>query len=143
MLKTQAIQSQFRELPFERIAGVPDYVTIVNQQNFRYKIDLRTCYWNSRLDAEHQRVFDALRQRPDQFVLDGTGGVGPFALPLARRGLNVLTNDLNGACFRLVQENIRLNKLDDQRVWCANCDAIDLLRRFLVEKFRVPEGRVY
>ena len=143
MLKTQAIQSQFRELPFERIAGVPDYVTIVNQQNFRYKIGLRTFYWNSRLDAEHQRVFDALRQRPDQFVLDGTGGVGPFALPLARRGLNVLTNDLNGACFRLVQENIRLNKLDDQRVWCANCDAIDLLRRFLVEKFCVPEGRVY
>ena len=61
VLKTQAIQSQFRERPFERIAGVADYVTLVNQQNLKYKIDLRTCYWNSRLDAEHQRVFDALK----------------------------------------------------------------------------------
>ena len=40
-------------------------------------------------------------------------------------------------------ENLRLNRLDDRRVWCANCDALELLRLFLAEKFRIPAGKVF
>lgn len=66
-------------------------------------------YWNSRLHAEHERLvklFDA-----SDVVADVFAGVGPFAIPAAKKGSIVFANDLNPNSTKYMQTNCVTNKV--------------------------------
>jgi tRNA (guanine37-N1)-methyltransferase len=42
---------------------------------------------------------------------DVFAGVGPFALPAAKKGCNVYANDLNPVSYKWMVENVKLNKV--------------------------------
>lgn len=66
------------------------------------------------------------------WVLDATGGVGPFAISLAAsHGVrHIVCNDLNPEAYRWMQENVRINGCERQ-VECRNDDAKVLLKELL------------
>jgi tRNA G37 N-methylase Trm5 len=66
-------------------------------------------YWNSRLQTEHTRLVNMFQ--PDELVADVFAGVGPFALPAARKGCAVLANDLNPESYKYLTVNIENNKV--------------------------------
>lgn len=66
-------------------------------------------YWNSRLSTEHGRLVDTFN--PIDIVADGFAGVGPFAIPAAKKGCAVIANDLNPASADSLRGNIPLNKV--------------------------------
>jgi hypothetical protein len=74
----------------------------------RFTFDFSQVYWNSRLSAEHERLVDLFA--PDELVADVFAGVGPFALPAAKKGTAVLANDLNPNSYKYLQVNIDDNK---------------------------------
>lgn len=139
--KTGAIESEFRTLPLEVIAGegldsAPGPLPVeIREHGCILRFDYRAVYWNSRLQTEHSRLVDAIsshagldepvdpdstRDEPRTRVLDMTCGVGPFALPLARRGLWVRANDLNPESVRACEANVRTNRL--QRRVVVTCE---------------------
>ena len=64
-------------------------------------------YWNSRLHTEHERIVNLLT--PGEVLADVFAGVGPFALPAAKKGCAVLANDLNPNSFKYLSSNIKDN----------------------------------
>lgn len=58
--------------------------------------------------TEHQRVVNLLRD--GDVVFDMFAGVGPFAVPAARRKCTVYANDLNPESYRWLNHNAKLNK---------------------------------
>lgn len=44
-------------------------------------------YWNSRLEAEHNRLVSSFQ--PSDVVVDIMAGIGPFAVPAGLRGCKV------------------------------------------------------
>lgn len=91
----------------------------VRENGVTYEFDFSRVYWNPRLSTEHERVV-ALLKRGDT-VLDVFAGVGPFAIPAARRGCTVLANDLNPESHRWLQHNCKLNKVE-RKVTTFNLD---------------------
>lgn len=91
--KLDTIDTQFRFFKMELLAGEPDYVVEHSESDCRFKFDFSRVYWNSRLHTEHARLVNMFR--PDELVADVFAGVGPFALPAAKKGCAVLANDLN------------------------------------------------
>lgn len=105
--KTNFIENQFRVLPMEVIAGPDDTMVELDENGVKFRFDFRDVFWNSRLLNEHRRI--TLLANPGDVIWDMCAGVGPFAIPLARRGCSVFANDLNPACFKFLDLNADAN----------------------------------
>lgn len=84
----------------------------VKENGVTYEFDFSRVYWNPRLSTEHQRVVQLVKR--GDTVFDVFAGVGPFAIPAARSGANVLANDLNPESYRWLQHNCKLNKVENK-----------------------------
>ncbi|CAN7994414.1 unnamed protein product, partial [Ixodes pacificus] len=75
----------------------------------RFQFDFAEVYWNPRLSTEHSRVVSLLNR--GDVLYDVFAGVGPFAVPAARKGCVVFANDLNPHSFSWLKRNVELNKV--------------------------------
>lgn len=107
--KVGAIETEFRTFRMEVIAGDDDLHVEVSESGCRFRFNFRDVYWNSRLHTEHGRILDRLQ--PADVVCDMFCGVGPFAVPAAKRGFRVFANDLNPSSHHHLVENAKLNKV--------------------------------
>ncbi|KAJ1651396.1 tRNA(m(1)G37)methyltransferase [Dispira simplex] len=123
--KLDNIDTTFRFFKMEVLAGTPDFVAETRENDCRFRFDFSKVYWNSRLHTEHERLVKSFS--PGDYVCDVFAGVGPFALPAAKRGCFVYANDLNPESHRWLQENIQVNKVDKQ-VLPSNLDGREFIR---------------
>ena len=123
--KTDSIEETFRFFKMDLLAGKDDMNACVKQHGCTFEFDFSKVYWNSRLQTEHQRIVDILK--PTDIVCDVFAGVGPFAIPAAKKGCVVHANDLNPESFKALSHNIDLNKVND-KVHPYNIDGRDFLR---------------
>lgn len=126
--KLNSIDTKFRFFKMELLAGEPNYVvehvscSVVSsvfasltlnssqhESNCVFSFDFTKVYWNSRLHTEHDRLVQLFS--PDDVVADAFAGVGPFALPAAKKGCGVLANDLNPESYKWLSRNIENNKV--------------------------------
>ncbi|XP_034714712.1 tRNA (guanine(37)-N1)-methyltransferase [Etheostoma cragini] len=117
--KTNTIDSTYRNFKMEVMAGEENMVAKVKENGVTYEFDFSLVYWNPRLSTEHQRVVQLVKR--GDTVFDVFAGVGPFAIPAARSGANVLANDLNPESHRWLQHNCKLNKVE-KKVRTFNLD---------------------
>ena len=66
-------------------------------------------YWNSRLHTEHERLVHLFKA--EDVIADVFAGVGPFAIPAAKKGCGVFANDLNPSSHEYLEKNIVGNKV--------------------------------
>ncbi|WVQ96073.1 hypothetical protein IAU59_003173 [Kwoniella sp. CBS 9459] len=109
--KLDTIHAQYRYFDMEVIAGDKDYITTLNESSCSFTFDFSRVYWNSRLHNEHERLISLFP--PNSLVADVMAGVGPFAVPAAKRGSYVLGNDLNPESVKWMRENRVKNHVED------------------------------
>ena len=126
--KLQSIHAEYRYFDMELLAGEENFITTSIEHKIKFKMDFSKVYWNSRLGSEHKRVVDAIPV--GSTVLDMFCGIGPFALPLARKKCHVHANDLNPLSYKYLLENVKLNKLSGDYITCYNMDGRDLIKKF-------------
>ena len=141
LTKIGTISNEFRVFDMEVIAGDDDTECELRQNGCRFRFDFRQIYWNSRLDTEHRRLVDlidndGIARRKRVVVADMMAGVGPFAVPLAKRGVRVFANDLNPNSAKYLESNAKLNSAD---VAVHNMDGREFMRMLAREH---PDVRV-
>lgn len=135
--KIGTIENEWRVFSMELLAGKDDMVAEVRQHGARFRLDFRNVYWNSRLEAEHLRLVERWFKEGD-VVADAMAGIGPFAIPAARRGCRVLANDLNPDSHKWLLENIKINKVAGA-VTAFNLDGRDFLRQVAQGNLQLTE----
>ncbi|CAI9548288.1 unnamed protein product, partial [Staurois parvus] len=90
--KINIIDSTYRNFQMEVLAGEENMITKVKENSFTYEFDFSKVYWNSRLGTEHDRITGLLKS--GDLVFDVFAGVGPFAIPAAKKNCIVYANDL-------------------------------------------------
>jgi tRNA (guanine37-N1)-methyltransferase len=80
-----------------------------HESGCRFKLDFSRVYWNSRLHAEHERLVEQFK--PGEVIADVFAGVGPFAIPAAKKGCGLFANDLNPYSFEYLNVNVVLNSV--------------------------------
>ncbi|KAF8971730.1 Met-10+ like-protein-domain-containing protein [Flammula alnicola] len=133
--KLDMIDNQFRFFKMELLAGEPNYVVEHHESDCRFTFDFTQVYWNSRLHTEHERLVELFK--PDDVIADAFAGVGPFAVPAAKKGCAVLANDLNPNSAKYLSKNVQDNRVTDfVRVSCE--DGRDFIRTSVARLFDEP-----
>ena len=107
--------SEFRTFKFEVLSGPPDFNVEVKAMNCVFTFDYSKVYWNSKLDTEHARIVDMMKE--GEAMCDVMAGVGPFAIPAGKRRVYCWANDLNPDCFSSLSSATVKNKVCQVR--CA------------------------
>lgn len=128
--KVNTIDTTFRYFAMEILAGEKNTVTTAKEHGCTYQFDFAQVYWNSRLSTEHTLVTTFMSQ--DDVLYDVFAGVGPFAIPAARKKVQVFANDLNPESYKWLQKNAAINKLKDN-FKAFNVDGREFLRGIVRE----------
>nr|KAG5686615.1 hypothetical protein BaRGS_006289 [Batillaria attramentaria] len=127
--KLNTIDNTFRNFQMELLAGEENYVTLTRENGCTFELDFSKVYWNPRLSTEHQRVVNCLKK--GDVLYDVFAGIGPFAIPAARKGVRVLANDLNPHSHAALVNNVKLNKVAAGLVQTSNLDGREFIRTVL------------
>jgi len=82
------------------------------------------------LATEHQRIVRSLTC--GDVLYDVFAGVGPFAIPAAKKGCQVYANDLNSESIHWLRENLDINKVTDKVCHCCHFRVIFQLQNVLL-----------
>lgn len=107
--KLDNIDNIYRNFAMETLAGEQNTIVLVKEHGCSYKFDFAKVYWNPRLSTEHSTLVNFFNS--GDVLYDVFAGVGPFAVPAARKGVRVLANDLNPESHKWLLENARINKV--------------------------------
>jgi tRNA (guanine37-N1)-methyltransferase len=109
--RASPVEGELRTREWELLAG-EDAETVHREYGSEFLVDLRAVYFSARLATERHRVTEQVQA--GEHVLDMFAGVGPFAVPAARRGAAVVAVDKNPVAVEYCRENARRNGVADR-----------------------------
>ncbi|XP_030747595.1 tRNA (guanine(37)-N1)-methyltransferase [Sitophilus oryzae] len=129
--KVNMIDNTYRNFQMELLKGENNMVTAVKENNCKFEFDFSSVYWNSRLCTEHERIVKTLKT--GDVLFDAFSGVGPFAIPCAKKGCIVYANDLNPESYKWLMHNKKLNKISDSNLKGYNLDGREFILKIVKE----------
>lgn len=108
--RASKVTGEFRIREWDVLAG-DGTETVHREYGCAFALDLATVYFSPRLATERHRVTEQVAE--GERVLDMFAGVGPFAIPAARRGARVVGVDLNPTAVEYLRENARRNGVEN------------------------------
>ena len=125
--KVGAIETTFRVFQMELLAGEDKFQVEVKEGGCIFTFDYSKVYWNSRLQLEHFRLVQLFKK--GERICDLFCGVGPFAIPAAKKGCIVYANDLNPESVKYLEINRDRNKISSNNLLTFNSDARDFIMK--------------
>ncbi len=86
--------------------------TVHREYGCEFALDLASVYFSPRLATERHRVAEQVAA--GERVFDMFAGVGPYAVPIARRGAEVVATDINETAVEYLRENAERNGVSDR-----------------------------
>jgi len=99
---------------YVHLAGEKRSVTIYKEHGCKFKVDITKVFITPRLSYEHLRVSRLVRE--GEVVVNMFAGVGTFSIIIAckSRARLVHSIDINPEAWKLMVENIKLNKVENK-----------------------------
>ena len=125
--KGGAISGEFRTRKHIYVAGKRNYVAEYKENGCTFKVDLRKCFFSTRLAFERQRITNLAKDGESVLVM--FSGVGPFAIEIAKKNKRsrVIGVELNADAHEYALKNIALNKTPN--VTAINADVKEFAKR--------------
>ncbi len=109
--RASKIKGEQRVRDWEILAG-ESTETVHREYGCEFLVDLASVYFSPRLATERHRVVEQVRDGEHAF--DMFAGVGPFAVPMAKRGAEVVGVDVNPDAIRYLRANAERNGIADR-----------------------------
>ena len=109
--RASKIEGEFRTREWDVLAG-QSTETIHREYGYAFALDVADVYFSPRLATERHRVIQ--QAAAGERIVDMFAGVGPFAVPFAGRGTDVIAVDRNPTAIEYLQGNARRNDVDDR-----------------------------
>ena len=124
--RASKIKGELRVRDWEVLAG-SETETVHREYGCEFALDLAAVYFTPRLATERHRVTEQVES--GERVVDMFAGVGPFAVPIAKRGAEVVGTDLNETAIEYLRENAVRNGVED-RITAIHGDVRDVASEY-------------
>ncbi len=124
--RASPIAGELRVRDWDVLAG-EDTETVHREYGCSFALDIARVYFSPRLATERHHVTEQVAS--GEQLLDMFAGVGPFAIPAAKRGAEVVGVDLNPAAVEYLRENAERNGVAD-RVTVIEGDVRDVAAEY-------------
>jgi len=108
--RASKVKGELRVRDWEVLVG-EGTETVHREYGCEYLLDVAEVYFSPRLATERHRVAEQVTA--DERAFDMFAGVGPFVVPFAKRGAEVVGVDLNEKAVEYLRENARRNDVED------------------------------
>ncbi|MBP1921559.1 tRNA (guanine37-N1)-methyltransferase [Halorubrum alkaliphilum] len=109
--RASPIEGDLRVRQWDVLAG-NGTETVHREYGHEFVLDVAEVYFSPRLATERHRVIEQVAA--GESVVDMFAGVGPYAIPMAARGADVVACDLNGTAIEYLRENAERNGTSDR-----------------------------
>jgi tRNA (guanine37-N1)-methyltransferase len=120
--RASKVKGETRVRDWEVLAG-DDTETVHREYGCEYEVDIAEVYFSPRLATERHRVTE--QAEAGERALDMFAGVGPFVIPMAKRGADTVGVDVNEAAIEYLRRNAERNGVAD-RVTAIRGDVRDV-----------------
>jgi len=114
--QTNPVLGNFRLRGLEFVLGERKTETVRKEHGYIFKVDLEKCYFSPRLSYERMRI--ARQVQADEVIINMFAGVGCYSIAIAKhsKSKKIFSIDINPVAVRYMQENIKLNKIEEKVV---------------------------
>ncbi|WP_313692248.1 class I SAM-dependent methyltransferase [Halorarum halobium] len=109
--RASKVRGEYRVRDWEVLAG-DGTETVHREYGHEFLLDIAEVYFSPRLATERHRVIEQVAA--GEHAVDMFAGVGPFAVPMAARGADVVACDVNPRAIEYLRENARRNGVSEQ-----------------------------
>ncbi|HKJ60313.1 MAG TPA: class I SAM-dependent methyltransferase family protein [Halobacteriales archaeon] len=109
--RASKVKGDTRVREWEELAG-NGTETVHREYGCEFVVDVARVYFSPRLATERHRVVEQVGSGERAF--DMFAGVGPFAIPMAKRGAEVVATDVNEVAIEYLEENARRNGVEER-----------------------------
>jgi tRNA (guanine37-N1)-methyltransferase len=109
--RASPIEGELRVRRWDVLAG-DGTETVHREYGHEFALDIAEVYFSPRLATERHRVAEQVEA--DERAFDMFAGVGPYAVPMAARGAEVVACDLNERAVAYLRENAERNGVEDR-----------------------------
>ncbi|PAU84287.1 SAM-dependent methyltransferase [Halorubrum salipaludis] len=109
--RASPIEGELRVRRWDVLAG-NGTETVHREYGHEFLLDVAEVYFSPRLATERHRVVEQVES--GETAIDMFAGVGPYAVPLASRGADVVACDLNERAVEYLRENAERNGVADR-----------------------------
>ncbi|EMA69296.1 hypothetical protein C461_03008 [Halorubrum aidingense JCM 13560] len=109
--RASPIEGELRVRRWDVLAG-DGTETVHREYGHEFALDVAEVYFSPRLATERHRVIEQVA--PGEAVIDMFAGVGPYAIPMAARGAEVVACDLNETAIEYLRANAERNGVADR-----------------------------
>jgi len=112
--QTSSVSGGFRLRDLELVLGERKTETLHKEHGCIFKVDLEKCYFSPRLSHERMRIAEQIQ--PSEVILNMFAGVGCYSVIIAKHSNpeKIFSIDINPVAIQCMQENIRLNKVEEK-----------------------------
>ncbi|UIP00434.1 class I SAM-dependent methyltransferase family protein [Halobaculum sp. CBA1158] len=109
--RASKVAGEYRVREWDVLSG-ESTETVHREYGHEFALDVAEVYFSPRLATERHRVVEQVEA--GERVVDMFAGVGPFAVPMAARGAEVVACDVNPAAIEYLRENAERNGVADR-----------------------------
>ncbi len=115
--KVGGFSGKLRKQKTRYLAGEKTKEALYRENGCLFRFNVDTCYFSPRLAEERKEIASIVRK--GEKVLIMFGGVAPFAVVIGKlaKPSKIISIELNKACKRYAEENIKRNKVNVELVW--------------------------
>ncbi len=136
--KEGAVKGKYRTRGYSHVLGLKSYVAVYKENGCIFRFDVRKVFFSARLAYERLRIAKLVKSHETVLVM--FAGVGPFAIEIAKAhgDANVVAVELNGAAYRSMLENIRMNGIDNVTAECGDAKKLGKRYRSFADRIVMP-----
>ncbi len=132
--KAGNVKGRLRKIKIKYLAGIKNTIAICKENKCLFKFDVGTCYFSPRLSNDRKEIAKKIKSSDKVLVL--FSGVGPYPIVFYKlaKPRQIISIELSKECNKYHKENLRLNKIPEDKIRVLRGDVKKIITKQTVKK---------